>query len=294
MWLLLLFVAVALFYVGIKTGGYNMPLTRMPWSILVPLISVFCVLHSGLTFGWVRAGVLLVLCVTIAFLSEYFGQLTGMIFGPYYYTDLLGPKILGRIPVLIPFAWYMMFYPTYIVANILAEGTPVTPKMDPVWIVWMAALSALVMTAWDLTMDPIMSYDSCRDGGVCTANQVESRLGDPAWVWPHGGEHFGVPLINYRGWLLTAFIVFLIFRFIEPHLKIVSWRGSRSKLMLWFPVGVYGAMAVIDAWLGRRQIDDIHLISPFAMGIPAMFASFHIFIKSDYPLWPHHDRTGLH
>ncbi len=291
-WLMLLFIAAAVFYYGVETGGFNLPLTRLPWSILVPVSSGFCLLHSTLTFGWRRAAVLLALCVTLAFVSEYVGQVTGAIFGPYYYTGLLGLKLFGRIPVLIPFAWYMMFYPTYIVANILAEGTPITPKMNAVWIVWMAALSALVMTAWDLTMDPIMSYDSCHGGGVCGGRPLQSQIGSPAWVWPHGGDYFGVPFLNFRGWLMTAFIVFLVFRFIEPRLKIAPWRGAQSKLMLWLPVGLYGGMAAIDSWLGRHQITDIHLISPFAMGIPAMFASFHIFTKSDYPMWPHHDRAG--
>ena len=52
-------------------------------------------------------------------------------------------------------------------------------------------------------------------------------------------------------------------------------------------------MAAVDSWLGYPEIGDIHLISPFAMGIPALFASFEIFAnRTDLPLWPHHDHAG--
>lgn len=292
-WLLLLFVVAAVFYVGIETGGFNLPLERLPWSILVPTLSVFCFLHSTVMLGWLRAIVLLLLCVTIAFAAEYVGETTGAIFGPYRYTDVLGFKLFGRIPALIPFAWYMMFYPSYVVANLLAEGSPVAVRTGIAWIAWMAALSALVMTAWDLTMDPIMSYHPCETGSTnCLPVALdEANVGHPAWIWADGGPHFGVPLLNYRGWLLTAFVVFLLFRWLEPRLPHRPWRGAHSQFMAWLPVAVYGSMAVIDAWLGYPEIDDIHLISPFVMGIPALFASVQIFAnRPDLPLWPHHDR----
>lgn len=292
-WLMLLFLVTTVFYVGIRTGGFNLPLERLPWSILVPTLALFCFLHSTVMLGLPRALTLIVLCVTISFCFEYVGESTGAIFGPYHYTSLLGPKLFGRIPVLIPFAWYMMFYPSYVVTNLLAEGNPVAVRTGTAWIAWMAALSALVMTAWDLTMDPIMSFHPCETGsaGCLPVLLDETNLGHPAWIWADGGEHFGVPLLNYRGWLLTAFIVFLLFRWLEPRLPHRPWRGAYSRVMAWLPVGVYGSMAAIDAWLGYPEIDDIHLISPFAMGIPFLFASFQIFAnRSDLPLWPHHDQ----
>ena len=301
-WLMLLFLVVAVFYVGIRTGGFNIPLERLPWSILVPVAALFCIIHSTVMLGPPRALLLLVLCVTISFGFEYVGERTGAIFGPYFYTDLLGFKLFGRIPLLIPLAWYMMFYPSYVVTNLLAEGNPTAVRTGIAWIAWMSALSALVMTAWDLTMDPIMSYHPCATGSAdcLPATLDEANLGHPAWIWRQGGEHFGVPLLNYGGWLMTAFVVFLLFRWLETRLPHRPWRGAASRLMAWLPVGLYGGMAAIDTWLGYPEIGDIHLISPFAMGIPALFATFQIFAnRIDLPLWPHHDdsagaRSGLH
>jgi len=294
-WLMLLFFVAAVFYFGIRTGGFNIPLERLPWSILVPTLALFCFLHSLIMLGRARALLLLGLCVTISFVFEYVGESTGAIFGPYFYTSLLGFKLFGKIPLLIPFAWYMMFYPSYVITNLLAEGSPMAVRSGIAWIAWMSALSALVMTAWDLTMDPIMSFHPCATGSAACLPVTldEANLGHPAWIWKQGGEHFGVPLLNYRGWMLTAFIVFLLFRWLEPRLPHRPWRGAASRAMAWLPVGAYGGMAVVDSWLGYPEIGDIHLISPFAMGIPALFASFEIFAnRTDLPLWPHHDNAA--
>ena len=52
--------------------------------------------------------------------------------------------------------------------------------------------------------------------------------------------------------------------------------------------GGVGAMAVTDTWLGNPKVGDIHLIAPFAMGIPCLFAGFVLFTRADrLPLWPH-------
>ncbi|MEQ1497387.1 MAG: carotenoid biosynthesis protein [Novosphingobium sp.] len=290
-WILALALIGWIFYAGIATGGFDFPIERMPWSILVPGFAGFCFVHSVVMLGHRRAVLLLILCTTFAFASEYIGEATGIIFGPYYYTDVLGPKILGLIPLLIPFAWYMMFYPSYVVTNLLAEGHPVSQGTGTAWILWICALSALVMTAWDLTMDPIMSFHTCQTGTIDCLPAVldEKVVGHPAWVWTDGGSYFGVPLSNYRGWLLTAFVVFLAYRLLERRLVHEPWPGGVSKVVAVLPVLGYGSMAFIDAWLGNPKVEDVHLISPFAMGIPFLFAAFTLFARNpDMPIWPHH------
>jgi putative membrane protein len=55
-----------------------------------------------------------------------------------------------------------------------------------------AGVGALIMTAWDLAMDPMM-------------------VAGEHWVWDVQGAYFGVPLQNYFGWWLTVFVTFLLF-----------------------------------------------------------------------------------
>ena len=55
---------------------------------------------------------------------EEAGVLTGLVYGPYHYTATLGPW-LGSVPILIPLAWFMLVYPSYVVANLIGHGWPV-------------------------------------------------------------------------------------------------------------------------------------------------------------------------
>ncbi len=287
-WLILTLFTIILFYVGIRTGGFNMPLERIPWSILVPSTAAICFAHSLLMLGWHRAFTLFAMAVSISFVFEYVGESTGLIFGPYFYTDVLGDKAFGRIPYLIPLAWYMMFYPSYVITNLLTEGGPISRREGFVPVVWLSILSALVMTAWDLTMDPVMSFNSCADTTkLCVENLNEANVGHPAWIWEKPGPHFGVPLENFRGWLIASFTVFFTYRMVERRLPLRTFAGMDARIIVVIPVGVYAAMALVDTWLGYPEIEDVHLISPFVMGIPAFFAAFHLFAnRTDLPLLP--------
>ena len=291
-WLLVTLLIVELFYIGLKTGGLTMPIDRLPWGLLVPAMTAFCIVHSWLLLGKVRAFVLLACATIISFGFEWVGETTGVIFGPYYYTDVLGWKIGGKVPALIPFAWYMMFYPSYIIGNLLGEGGPISKRTGWVQIVWLSLLSAAVMTAWDLTMDPVMSF---HDGAGDAAIADSADVGTPAWVWPEGGEHFGVPFQNYAGWMVTAFVVFVIYRWLETKLPAAPAHGMCSRVMIALPVGAYVIMALVNTWLGYPEIAGLRLISPFSMGIPAFFAAYQLFAnRTDLPLWPNqpHDDHG--
>jgi uncharacterized membrane protein len=166
--------------------GVRFPLYVIPLVTLLTFI--FAVLHSTDRFGWKRSLLLLGLTFIVSLLFECLGVATGKVYGPYHYTDLLEPKFLGLVPLLIPAAWFMMMYPSLVIA------TRVIPEQ---WegrtrLIGTAAVGALVMTAWDLVMDPLMVA-----GGY--------------WVWEVEGAYFGVPLQNYWGWWLTTLVTFLLF-----------------------------------------------------------------------------------
>jgi putative membrane protein len=72
------------------------------------------------------------------------------------------------------------------------------------------------MTQWDVVMDPPLSTIS------------------KAWIWHDGGAHFGVPLSNYAGWLLTSWLFYQAFA-----IYLSRWRdaspppaGDRKALRL--------------------------------------------------------------
>jgi uncharacterized membrane protein len=79
-------------------------------------------------------------------------------------------KFLGLVPCIIPIVWFMMSYPSFVIADRLVPSG---------WKRWqrllsVAAVGGLVMTAWDLVMDPFM---------VAGGN----------WVWDRNEAYFVIP-----------------------------------------------------------------------------------------------------
>jgi uncharacterized membrane protein len=201
-----------------------------PISFLTPLITLtgftFALLHAGPREGWGRALCLLALVFIVSLLFESVGVATGWIYGPYHYTDQLGSKFLGLVPYLIPVAWFMMCYHSFVIADRLvpSEGSPFRAgRMQRILAV--AALGGLVMTAWDLIMDPIMMA-----GGN--------------WVWDAKGTYFGIPLQNFWGWWLTVFTTFALYQWLFR--KVVKPPETRFDwLAMWcYLVTMLGIMAV--------------------------------------------------
>ncbi len=170
--------------------SHLLQLPRIPFltPIITILAFVFALLHASQRMGWQRSLLLMGLTFGVGLLFESVGVLTGWVYGPYHYTAHLGPLFLGLVPYLIPIAWFMMMYPSYVIAERLI---PVSMKKWG-WRLGVAALGGIVMTAWDVVMDPMM---------VAGGN----------WVWEVEGAYFGVPLQNYWGWWLTSFVTLALF-----------------------------------------------------------------------------------
>jgi uncharacterized membrane protein len=163
-------------------------------TVIVLLLTLWQASHS---LGARRTLAFFSITVVTSWLFEELGVSSGLIFGPYHYTSALGP-LLGAVPVLIPFAWFVLAYPSYVVANVIMDRVPARIPGSPGDLIGLALFGALVMTATDLMVDPILSGPSFR-----------------AWVWDTAGRPYGVPAENYFGWIVTAFIIHLSYRSIE-------------------------------------------------------------------------------
>jgi len=241
-----------------------------PWIALPGLGNIgftlvfvlFALLHCARCEGWTRTGLFFATAAIVSYLLEETGVRTGLIYGPYHYSDMLGPK-LGHVPVLIPLAWFMMIYPSWVTARALLRGVDTRPAAG---IAALALVAAMVMTAWDTVMDPGMS-----------------AAGN--WVWENGGAYFGVPLRNYFGWLLTTFLVYcgagLIWRVTEPDgLENAARRVTQSFAAL--PVIVYTVHGIRYVTAGR--IVALHVVALFAMVLPGAVALMQTYSTKEPPV----------
>lgn len=207
--------------------------------------------HSIWALGPRSTGVLLAVGALISWTLEHVGVATGLVYGAYHYTDKLGPR-LGHVPVLIPIAWYMMLYPSLVITRTAVHGGLASTRGLSVGRgLVVAVLASLVMTAWDLPMDPVM----VRDGH---------------WIWTEPGPWLGVPLRNYVGWLLTTFLIYCIYGLWERRYGTAPAGAVQGAQLL--PAILAYAMMSLTYVLGPVHDPVIALVAAFVMLPPVLFA----------------------
>lgn len=187
--------------------------------ILVAAVVLAVPLIRRAGFRWIPA---FALVAVVSFLSEFIGTGYGFPFGGYEYTHLLGYKLGGRVPFVIPISWFLMALPSWILATRAFPGNG--KALARVF------LGAYLLTAWDLALDPAMSYLT------------------PYWVWENPGPFFGMPWVNLAGWMGTGVVLMVIFETVGAARWTdglsTRWMASYYGIVLLMPVGMLAAAGV--------------------------------------------------
>jgi putative membrane protein len=170
----------------------------------------------------------------IGWAVERAGSTSGVPFGDYSYTDVLGPEVFG-VPAVIPLAWAMMAYPAHVAASTL------------IWRRWLIpVVTAWSLMAWDLFLVPMM-------------------VDLDAWRWSTTSPHIpgieGVPLVNFAGWLAVGLVIGLVMLVIPANR---APNGQPATLYLWVYVSsVLGAAVFFDR-------PGVAIVGGVAMGLVAL------------------------
>lgn len=236
----------------------QLPGVTLIFTLVLWLFS-FC--HAIYMLGWRQALIFFLLSVVVSWLYEQIGVATGLIYGPYHYTDRIGLK-LGHVPLLIPIAWFMMLYPCYVIANLVGTGRPAGVGGSLGRIVWLSALGAMSITAWDLAMDP---------GSSSPPNQ--------SWIWEQGGPYFGVPIQNFTGWLLTTFTVYMLYRLVERQIGVRPLAPVTKAVVALPLVAYFSVMVNYILPMGNMTTETLGVIALFAMGFPLLAATGRLLVR---------------
>jgi uncharacterized membrane protein len=166
-----------------------------------------CVPHVG----WRRTMLFTVAGYLIAFASEWLSINTGFPYGWYYYIDTTSSKELwiAGVPFFDSLSYVFLTYCSYTTALFI-----VSPLKSWRWNVATLetcairrSLSALVLGAFlqtflDIVIDPV-------------ALQGRRWFLGQIYGYRENGIHFGVPLSNYWGWLLTSLCLVAVFQVID-------------------------------------------------------------------------------
>lgn len=169
-------------------------------------------------------------CYALSLGSELAGTTLGLPFGAYHYTPGLGPKWFGHVPVLIPLSWFFMALPSYLLAR---AALPAARRHGAGGRAAAIVGGSLVLLAWDLALDPAMSWVT------------------KYWIWAESGPYYGMPLLNLFGWYVTglALMVALAASGIErwgvtlPVRWLLAFYGANLLMPL-------GMMAAAGLWTG--------------------------------------------
>ena len=231
--------SVVSIFLGVGYQPMLMPLATL-------LAFAFAIDHGSQRLGWRRALLLLGLTFGISLLFESVGVATGWVYGGYHYTEKLGSKFLGLVPLIIPAAWYMASYPSFIIA---ARVVPVLQNLHT-WRLAVAGVGAVVMTAWDLAMDPMM-------------------VAGEHWVWEVEGAYFGIPLHNYAGWWVTIFVVFTLFLYLArvtpENLAAVDRYFERQAILIYAILCVSTVAVDLQQGLGGPALAGLFAMGPWAV-----------------------------
>jgi len=230
-------------------GEPNATIYRLGWRFSGPTYVVLgalaALMHAAAALGWRRATALLVVGSAISLGSELLGTSTGLPFGDYQYTGLLGYRILGLVPFPIPLSWFFMIY-----GSLAICGRLLTARDDAGTRWRWALVGGAILTAWDVAMDPAMS--------AATSH----------WIWQQEGFFYGMPLINWMGWYVTGVLVSRAMLAIAPPSAFAE-RVSPA----WLPVALYAVNGVMPiAMTARAGMWWACGLGAIAMAVPLWLA----------------------
>jgi putative membrane protein len=230
----------------------NIPLSETLFIIVCILLFLGIVLiHGWKTLGPRDLLVFFLIAYSIPLLYEYanvlgFGGLVGC---TCIYSDLLGPKFLGKVPYVIPLVWTIALYCAFTMTNIIFNRLRTTHKFEEMvslhWflkIVGMGIVAGLIMASLDLIIDPVM-------------------VAMGAWSWSVGGPYYGIPIWNFEGWIeisIVTFVCYSVYLLIVKKSQIYIGGEKRSRYTLLVVVLYLGTLLLYGIYAAYEQV--MHVI----------------------------------
>jgi putative membrane protein len=216
-----------------------------------------CWASAAHLLGGAAALRLVAIATGFGWLAEQLGSSYGWFFGSYTYTPVLGPR-LGDVPIVIPLMWFALAYVGYVIANLIVWQDPVDRPASRGHDAIMALLGAMVVTCYDLGVDPYMVYVL------------------KAWIMAKtDGWWFGETVQGFAGWMTVSFAILFAFRRLArvrtPAADADAGAVLPTMRHVCVPLGVYAGLMVFQVLLGHPV--EARTIALFAMGFPLLAAT---------------------
>ena len=222
-------------------------------TIQVLLGAFFFIIHGALVWGFLNIAIFLIITIIASLLLEIIGSKTGYVFGgKYHYNNDNTPGfMLFGIPVLIPIAWFGIIY---MCINFCSYVTNVRFPFENSINYFFIILTAIFVMLLDLVLDPL-------------------AVDEKRWNWELPGIYYGIPILNFFGWLLVPLLILFIFQYFSyPEIKIIS---SYSVLFQYVP----GLLFIFLPIIASRPCFERGLVIPGYIGVITFSIYFVIVIS---------------
>jgi len=209
---------------------------------------LFFVYTRGWKFALTVTGFLFVYCWLIEECSIH----TGFPFGNYYYSDQMGFK-LDVAPITLGFRYFWAFvFPAYFVANLIVEGRFLGLPKNWGSLLFVGFIASILIAGVDMAADPLEA----------------TKLS--AWVWTKNNYtgYYGIPYMNYLGYLITMTPAFLLFGWLEKKFN-AQPLGPITMSIALIPLLFYFLVFVI---LALPAPSGVFLVACFTMIFPLLLA----------------------
>tara|TARA_A100001015_G_scaffold291222_1_gene365120 strand:- start:104 stop:931 length:828 start_codon:yes stop_codon:yes gene_type:complete len=222
-------------------------------TIQVFLGATFFIIHGAFFWGFFNTIFFLIVTIIVSLLFEIIGSKTGYFFGgKYHYNkDNTPGYIIFGIPVLIPIAWFGIIY---MGINFCSYVTNIRLPIENSVNYFSIILTAIFVMLLDLVLDPL-------------------AVDEKRWSWESPGIYYGVPILNFFGWLLVPTLILLIFQYFSY--PVITTVSSFSVLFQYSP----GILFIFLPMVASRPCFERGLVIPGLIGIITSFIYFVIVIS---------------
>ncbi len=225
--------------------------------VLRPYVFVFLAVYlfaAVRRLGWTRTAAFTAIAWTVAYAAEFSSTRNGFPFGMYVYVDATRDRELwlSNVPFFDSLSFSFLCYLGWTLALFLYS--PLLVARDDFQVLDTPAIRAsrpvLVTGAFftmliDLVIDPL------------TVHGDRWFLGR-IYYYPAGGVHFGVPLSNYAGWYLVAFVTIALYQRVDARATWSRAEVRRMRYAGWLEPALYlGILAFnigLTFWIGEPTL----------------------------------------
>lgn len=234
-----------------------------PAYVVLGALAAFAFL--GGRVGWRDATALALVASLVSLGAELAGTSSGLPFGEYHYTPMLGYRILGLVPFPIPISWFYMLVGCLVIVARLRPAADDGPTRWR-WAMW----AGTVLLAWDVSMDPAMVHTGHWVWGQGAAFR---EAGLPDWLVSFftRDRFYGMPLSNWMGWWLTGTVVARLMLSIVPPSRVsAALAPSSLPIVLYLANGVMPvALCVRDGMWWAAILGAAAMLLPAALALRA-------------------------